>query len=696
MNEKITTEHLTRTAYVYVRQSSPGQVRHNKESRRRQYALQDHAKELGWEHVEVIDEDQGRTGTGVVDRKGFDDLLEEVCRGSVGAVFALEMSRLARNGSEWHKLMEFCAIVDTLLIDEQGIYNPRNDNDKLFLGIKGEISYAEISTLLQRAHVARKQKAERGEYYSTVAVGYVRDAGDGLVKDPDVRVRDTIELIFRKFTELGSARKTYLWLHDEDVQVPHVSYEEKQRCIVWRKPTYITMLHLLRNPVYAGAYVYGRRRTEVTLQNGRRRKAIKYQKNPADWFVLIKDHHDGYISWDVFENNQNLITHNANMNGQHVRGSIRHGEALLVGLLRCGHCGRKLVVHYGGPPGTFGRYVCYNIDGTNTSTRVCISFGSIKVDAAIREEVLRRLQPLGIEAALHAIDVLGHASDDVCRHIELALEQARYEAGLARRQYDSVDPFNRLVASELERRWNEKLAVVADLEGKLADTKHGNHENGKLSQDERQELLALGADLPKLWDHPGSSPETRKRILRTMIKEIIVNVAGDQIQMKLHWHGGDHTELVVHKNATGKTRFSTDIDTIDLVRMLARLLTDGGIAGLLNRLGKLTIRGNTWTAHRVCALRNNHDIAVYRDGERAERGEVNLKEAAQILQVRQMAVLRLIQRKVLPASQPCVIAPWTIRRADLDSPAVRRALASANRSDDPVTSESGQESLDFQ
>jgi len=693
MNEKITAEHLGRKACVYVRQSTPGQVRNHQEGRRRQYALEDRARAFGWQHVELIDEDQGRTGTGVVERKGFDRLVDEVCQRRVGAVFALEMSRLARSGSEWHTLMEFCAVVGTLLVDEQGVYDPRISIDKLFLGIKGEMSYMEVSTLIQRSNEAKRLKASRGEYYSTIAVGYVRSGGDRICKDPDMRVREAIELIFRKFTELGSVRKTYLWHHDEGLLVPYVSVAYKQHSIVWRRPTYTLLLSMLRHPLYAGAYVYGRRYTQVTIVNGRKRKGIKRKRDPREWSVLIKDHHEGYISWDVFEYNQGLLNNNANMNGQRVRGSIRHGEALLVGLLRCGHCGRKLKVHYRGPSG-LGRYVCDDV--TETSRRVCISFSSLKVDTAVKDDLLRRLQPLGIEAALNAIEMNAHASDDVCRHTELALEQAKYEAGLARRQYDSVDPLNRLVATELERRWNEKLVAVADLEGKLADLKHASPGNGKLSQQERQELLALGADLPKLWDHPGASSETRKRILRAVIKEIVVHVVGEQIQMKLHWQGGDHTELVAYKNFSGKTRFTTDVDTVDLVRSLARLLSDGGIAGLLNRLGKLTAKGNTWTAHRVCSLRNTHGISVHREGERAERGEVNLAEAAAILQAKPMTVLRLIQRKVLPASQPCVLAPWTILREDLDSPAVRRALVNTDRGSDPVTSESGQESLDIQ
>jgi len=322
-----------------------------------------------------------------------------------------------------------------------------------------------------------------------------------------------------------------------------------------------------------------------------------------------------------------------------------------------------------------------------------LSFGALRVDEAVCEEVLRRLQPLGIEAALRAIEVQEQAGDDVHRHLELALEQGRYDASLARRQYDSVDPLNRLVAAELERRWNQRLLAVADLENKLGDLKRTSTQ--QLSQEERAALLALGSDLPKLWNHQRASAETRKRILRTVINEIIVRVEGTQVQLKLHWHGGDHTELVARKNPSGTCHLATDTDTVQLVRSLARLLPDASIAALLNRLAKRTSRGNTWNAVRVCALRNSYDIAVHRDGERAARGEVNLEEAAQRLKVKSMTVLRLIQRKVLAAQQPCVGAPWSIRRDDLDSEVVQRALTGGRR-DTPVRPNPGQGSLDFQ
>jgi DNA invertase Pin-like site-specific DNA recombinase len=675
---------------VYIRQSSPDQVRNHQESRRRQYALQAHAQELGWTNVAVIDEDQGRSGSGTAIRAGFERLLAEVCEGKVGAVLALEVSRLARNGREWHTLMEFCAVVGTLLMDEHGVYDPRLTNDRLLLGMKSTMAEMEISTLRQRAHEARKLKASRGEYHSCVAAGYVRNERGGLDKDPDERVRAAIELIFQKFTELGTVRKLLIWHHQEGLCVPYVQYGGQAHRLDWKPPTYAWLLRLLQKPIYAGAYVYGHRTGQITLRDGRKRIAYVRVKDPSQWMVLIRDRHEGYISWEAFEANQRMITHNANMLGDRVQGSIRGGEALLAGLLRCGHCGRKLAVMHGGRRGRVGRYLCRN--PKTSRTRTCISFGAVRVDAAVCEEVLRRLQPFGIEAALEAIQAQERVGDDVHRHVELALEQARYEASLARRQYDSVDPLNRLVAAELERRWNERLLVVADLENKLADLKGA--ETQRLSEDERRALLALSSDLQTAWNHPGASPETRKRILRTVIKEIMVRVEGTEVQLKLHWHGGDHTAMVVRKNPSGTRRFATDTDTVELMRSLARLLPDASIAQLLNRSGRRTSKGNTWNAVRVCAFRYIHDIAVYRGGERAERGEVNLEEAAQLLQVRSMTLLRLIQRKVLAARQPCAGAPWSIRREDLHSPTIQQALRSG-RYNRPLTPNPDQSSLEF-
>ena len=412
-----------------------------------------------------------------------------------------------------------------------------------------------------------------------------------------------------------------LWCRQESITLPCIVYGEQGPTTVWKTPGYTTLHNFVTNPVYAGAYAFGRRKREVKLDAGRKRVVSRSLRKRDQWAVLIQDHHEGYITWDTFESSQRILTDNANMYGDRVRGSIRRGEALLTGLLRCGHCGRKLHAEYGGNMGVIGRYVCKGELATQAATR-CMSFGGMRVDQAVCEEVLQILQPVGVEAALLAIETRVTQADDGARQVELALEQARYEAALARRQYDAVDPANRLVAGELERRWNERLAVAAGLEERLATLR--SNAAPPIGEQERQRLLSLGADLRQVWDHPVASAETRKRILRAVLKEIVVRVDGREVQMVLHWQGGDHTPLLARKNRTGEHRFVTDTQTTELITKLARVLPDAAIVAQLNRMGRRTAKDHTWTTTRVRLFRNDHSIAVYRDGERAERGEVNV------------------------------------------------------------------------
>ena len=463
---KITPEHLAREAVVYVRQSTAIQVANNLESQRRQYGLADRARQLGWADVEVIDEDLGRSGAGAR-RPGFEKLLAAICEGRVGAVLSLEASRLARNGRDWHTLLEFCGLVGTLIVDEDGVYNPASPNDRLLLGMKGTMSEMELSLLRQRSLEALRQKARRGELFFTVAVGYRKARHDRIEIDPDLRVREAIALVFRKFGECRSVRQVHLWLRQEEIRLPAVEQGPAEPRIVWKLPVYNTVLHLLTNPIYAGAYAFGRTCSRVSVRDGRKRVVRGYRRAQGDWEVLLPDHHAGYISWEEFERNQRLIADNANSKGLMARGSVRRGDALLAGLLRCGHCGRRLHVSYSGTAGYCVRYHCRGAH-LNHGTERCIAFGGLRVDAAVSAELLRVLAPLGIEAALHAIDARSADNSEVHRQAELALTQARYEAGLARRQYDAVDPDNRLVASELERRWNDRLVEVHRLEEQLA------------------------------------------------------------------------------------------------------------------------------------------------------------------------------------------------------------------------------------
>ena len=687
---KITSEHLARQAVVYIRQSTADQVANNLESKRRQYGLADRAQQLGWSDVAIIDDDLGRSGGGVA-RPGFEKLLAAICDGRVGAVFSIEASRLARNGRDWHTLLEFCGLVGTLIADEDGVYDPRHPNDRLLLGMKGTMSEMELSVLRQRSLEALKQKARRGELFMTVAIGYVRVGNNSIAKDPDRRIAQAITLVFAKFAEMQSVRQAHLWFRHERIPLPAVAYGAEGRVIEWKLPVYNTILHILTNPIYAGAYAFGRTGSRVSIEAGRKKVVRGFKKERKDWQVLISNHHEGYLSWADYERNLRLIADNANGKNPMSRGALRRGEALLAGLLRCGHCGRKLHVAYSGKDGNTGRYHCQGGFINHGGDR-CISFGGMRIDREVGTEVIERLQPLGIEAALLAQAVRSRASEDKRRQVELALEQARYEVGRARRQYDAVDADNRLVAAELERRWNERLSIVRNLEAELEGLTASPAT--ELTPADRERLMTLGADLQLAWARPGVTPQTRKRVVRTLIDEIIVRVEDNALDLVIRWHGGDHSALKVRKNRTGQHRWSAAGETVDLVRVLARQMPDKAIASVLNRAGKTTGRGNGWTQSRVCSLRSHNAIATYREGERRERGEVTLDEAAAALSVSPSTVRRLIKDGQLAANQLCKGAPWIIKATDLERTDVKNA-ATARRLRRPPSGDPLQKVLEF-
>lgn len=669
---KISPEHLARGAYVYVRQSTADQLRHNHESRRRQYALADRAHALGWSEVVVIDDDLGVSASGVA-RPGFERLLAAICSGQVGAVVSIEASRLARNGRDWHTLLEFCALVGSVIVDEDGVYDPRSVNDRLLLGMKGTMSEMELSLLRQRSVEALKLKAARGDLHTTVAIGYMRSEGDRIELDADLRIREAIAAVFSRFALAGSVRQVLLWFRQERIELPAAVYEDGRRGVVWRLPVYNTVLHVLTNPVYAGAYAFGRTETRVRIEAGRKRVVRGHRRAQEHWQVLIHEHHEGYIDWHTYEHNQRVIADNTNMRGGMARGALRRGEALLAGLLRCAHCGRKLHVAYSGSDGDTARYHCKGAAINHGSAPGCISFGSLRVDQAVCREVLSVLRPIGVQAALHAIEQRVDDEQAKQRQLELALEQARFEAARAQRQFDAVDPGNRLVAAELERRWNERLAEVsrreAQIEALQAQAGPG------LTPQQRDELLALGADLPRVWSHPAAGNDVRKRILRCVIREIVARVAEARIELVLHWQGGDHTELSVVKNRIGQHRWTTDVEVQTLITQLARQLNDGSIASLLNRLGHRTGKDHTWTEMRVRSFRCDHHIAVYKSGEREARGELTLEQASEALGTSKMTVLRMIGAGALAATQACKGAPWVIKAVDLRRPEVCAAVS---------------------
>ena len=674
----LTAAHTERAAYVYVRQSSEFQVRNNVERQRLQYTLADHARELGFRDITVIDDDLGITGDGV-HRPGFETMLEAVCKGKVGLVLSIEASRLARNGREWHALLDFCAIVGCLVGDRDRLYDPALLDDRMYLGLKGQFNDMELALFRQRSLESRMALAERGELRMHLPAGFEWVDGAGIEMTPDQRQRDAIRLVFRKFGELGSVRQVFLWFREGKVEIP---VRAPGRELVWKVPTSSGQFsQILANPLHAGAYVYGRRRQEAVIENGRKR--VRHgimQHDPRDWKVLLRDHHEGYITWQQFCRNQELISENST----NVRGAVRNGPELLTGLLRCGHCDRRIQVR---DNGTSIRYCC---PGSVRERQGCIKFGSVSVDAAVGEALIEALQPLGIEAALAAMTVRDTRDDAEVRLAESALAEARYQAERAEAQFNAVEPGNHNVFHNLARKWEDCLARVQACESRL-QALEGARRKEEPTPAEREAWLALGDDLERAWNHDRATPELRKRILRAVLVEVTATIRDREIHLLLHWKGGDHTELAVRRRRKGEHRWSTDAGTGDLIRDLARCLPDDLIAGLLNRLGRKTGKGNSWTRSRVCSFRSTHGIAVHRKGEREERGELVLSEAAKRLSVHPAVIRRLIRTGVLAARQACKGAPWIMREDALDSPDVLAGLAGR-----PLTANPDQKSLDLQ
>lgn len=660
MINKLTPDHLRRRAVIYVRQSTLIQVVQNRESQLRQYNLAGYARELGFVDVETIDEDLGRSGSGLTDRPGFERLVAEVCEGQIGAVFCLEASRLARNGRDWHHLIELCGLVGAVVVDSEGIYDPRVINDRLVLGLRGTMSEFELSIFRQRSIEAIRQKAKRGEFRFQLPVGLCWGATDKIEIDPDVRVQNAVRLLFRKFQELESARKVLLWFQDQQITIPAARSREAAPHICWQRPRYSRIVAILQNPVYAGAYAYGRTGARTQLVEGRPHQTTGHHKPREQWMVLIRDHHPGYISWEQFEWNQKALAENAHMKSRTERQRGRGGPSLLVGLLRCRRCGYMLHVNYGNRG---IRYVCVS-ENVNQGLSKCISFGRVKVDAAVATEILKVIQPLAIDAALEAAEQAQQRQSDCARALELELEQARYEARLAARRYEAIDPDNRLVAAELETRWNTALSKVREVECRLGQVQQ---ETAAATSVTRDDLLLLADNLPAVWEAQSDDSSVKQRIIRVLIQEIVADVddSTHEVVLVIHWVGGRHSELRVAKFKTGRHSRCTNLDTIDVVRQMATYHSDAEIARTLNRLHLKTGAGNPWNELRVRSLRSRLQLPTYKREISATR--LSMSQAADQLGVSTTVVRRLIDDEVLPATQVMPGAPWAIDAQSITS-----------------------------
>ena len=668
---KLTPEHLRRKAIVYIRQSTPGQVLHNKESQRRQYGLADRAREMGFQEVEIIDGDLGRSACGLVERPGYEHLVAEICSGQVGAVFCIEASRLARNGREWHHLIEMCGLINALVIDAEGVYDPRLVNDRLLLGLRGTMSEYELNLFRQRSVEAIRQKARRGELQFGLPVGFCWSAAGKIEIDPDLRVQQAIRLVFDKLIEMGSVRQVFLGFHREGVLLPSLSFgDATEPRICWKPARYNAVLKIVSNPMYAGAYAFGKTEARTTVVDARARKTAGHRKPQQNWEVLIRDHHPGYISWERFERNQLLLSENAFMKSRMGRKSGRGGKSLLAGLLRCGRCGRMLNVSYTGPGGNTPRFDCRAL--VNHGLKGCVGFTGWRPDRAISGEILRAIEGSAIEAALEAADRVVQQNLEWRRALDLELEQARYEARLAARRYEAVDCDNRLVASELEARWNAALEKVRVLEHRLQETEAAASFR---PPPDREALLALADDLPSVWNAPEADMKLKQRIARLLIEEIVADVdaKANEIVLIIHWQGGRHSELRVARNKIGYNGTTTKIEVLDLIRQMAGQYPDDQIAVTLNRLGLRTGKDNSWDKFRIRDLRNKMHIAGY-DPTRPGPTMLSLEQAAAQLGTCRTLVKRLIHAKILPGSQAVPCAPWQIPEDAIQSQSVIDAV----------------------
>lgn len=679
MSEKVKAHHLERKAVLYIRQSSLSQVLRNEESRRLQYAMEQRLKGLGWSQVEIVDEDLGCSAAGTTQRNGFERMVAQVCMGRVGAVAAREVSRFARNSREWQQLVEVCRMVDTLLVDHDTVYDPRQGNDRLLLGLKGSLNEYELDLLRLRSVEATREKARRGELVRRISVGFVKTADNKLVKDPDRRVQEAIQRVFRKFLELGSARQTALWLIEQRLNLPCRSRGPTGWETVWKRPTYHAVARVLTNPVYCGAYAYGKTTCTVEFRDGRARK--RYLRKPMEkWLVLIYDHHDAYVSRENFERIQEMLSKNSLVGNGPGPGAARRGPALLAGLLRCRRCGRKLTVIYTGRVNSALRYACVRGRLDHAEPR-CISCGGSPVDDAVCREVLKTVQPGAVRAAIDAAETIVARRSDVLQALRVDLEAASYAAERAWKQFDAADPGNRLVVDELERRWNAALEEVRELEERV-------QREEACIQEERppgvEHFLGLAANLDRVWNDPATDVRLKKRILRTLIEEIAIDVDREvgETLLTIHWKGGVHTELRVRSRRRGQNSLHTPTKTVEVVRALTRTCSDEVIAGFLNRNGLRTGRGNRWTRERVVSLRNKRSIRKHSSKRQQEEGWMTLTQAAKYLDLSPAPLRRAVQAGEIEATHPLPEGPWIFKREELDGPSGRRAAARARKPQD--------------
>ena len=662
---KIRVSHLERAAFVYLRQSSLSQVEHNRESTARQYALADRACQLGWskERVVIIDEDLGLSGSTTDKRSGFARLTSEVALAHVGIVLGLEVSRLARNNADWYRLLELCGITDTLIGDNDGVYHPALFNDRLLLGLKGTMSEAELHIIRARLDGGIRNKAARGELHRGLPVGFVWGEQDGEVLfHPDEAVTGAIRTVFERFVEFGSARRVWLWFRSEGLSFPLQTMPAGMPGpIRWVAPTYHALHQILTNPVYAGAYTYGKTRCERYVDaQGMVRKRMRHLPM-EQWSVLIRDHHPGFIDWAAFEANQVRLDSNTRPQPHQAGGAVKEGSALLQGLATCGHCGRRLHVHYRGRNSAPG-YHCAGKDLVQGRGVYCLTIGGTAIEKAVADAFLQAITPATIEATRLSVEQLQANHDAALSQWRLGVERARYDAERAERRYRTVEPENRLVARGLEGEWENRLRDLATAELELR--RREQQRPSAIRPEQLHAIKNLSSDIRKVWEAPTTTDRDRKELLRTLLEEVILNLkrAEGRAHLTLRWRGGAFTTLDVLVPRFRPMGPRTDEDTISLLRRLAALYPDEVIAGVLNRQGRKTATGERFTANQVGSLRRYRGIPRFQLPVTPPDGElVTIRKAAQILGMNTSSIHRWLADGFIAGEQITPGAPWQIR-----------------------------------
>jgi DNA invertase Pin-like site-specific DNA recombinase len=675
ITSKIADQHLSRAACIYIRQSTQGQVRFNQESTERQYNLKNKAQSLGWrpERIRILDRDLGQSGARTTNREDFKTLVSDVAMGQVGAIFSLEASRLARSNKDWHRLLELCAITSTLVIDEDGCYDPSEFNDSLVLGMKGTFAQAELHIIRARLHGGKLNKARKGELKFSLPVGYVFD-GDKIALDPDQEVQGAVRTVFELFEREGSAFAVVQRFNELDLRFPRRQWGGAwDGKLIWGRLTHSRVIGMLANPTYAGTYVFGRFQSCKHISpNGEICTQVR-RMSQDEWRVTIPDHHPGYISWEQFLANRQRLQANRT-NGEVLAGPAREGLCLLQGLLLCGTCGRRLGVRYTGNGGVYPIYQCVWKHREALASRACMSIPFKPLDSTIAERVVAAVTPLTIELALKALTSLEERDCAIAAQWRRRIERARYDADLAERRYEAVDPHNRLIASTLEQRWNDAAQRVLELETEFANFQRQTLRT--VSAEQKRQILQLANDFPRLWTAPSTEARDRKRMLRLLIKDVTV-VKGPErklLQLKIRWQGGatEVVELQLPANRPDAIRYTATV--IDRVRDLAREHDDEDIAALFNREALTSSTGKPFTASMISWIRFKHRIS----GPSRPAGTLSVNEVCERYGVSMHVVYYWIERGHISAQRRKPGLPYAITITDTTDRALREWVATSS------------------